>query len=375
MQILADQNMPLVEEFFSEIGQITRFTGRELSPEQLRDTDVLLVRSITQVDQTLLNTADKLKFVGTATIGTDHIDQQLLSDKGIAFSSAPGCNATAVAEYVIASLFALAQEDGFSLKGKTVGVVGVGNIGSRLVTKLEALGCHVLLCDPPKQDNGQLEQGVNLEHILENADIVSFHVPLVKEGNYKTRHLLNANNLPKLKEGAVVINSCRGDVIDNQALLQFMRDGANLSLVLDVWEGEPDIEQALIPFTRIGSVHIAGHSLEGKAGGTEMLYHALCDTLGLAVKHTMADFLPQPELKEVWLGSSFNGTNIAQLVHSVYDARRDFGLLKSELNSKGFDYLRKNYPGRREFSTLTVHCACSELTKYLSQLGFSVIKE
>lgn len=375
MQILADQNMPLVEEFFSEIGQITRFTGRELSPEQLRDTDVLLVRSITQVDQTLLNTADKLKFVGTATIGTDHIDQQLLSDKGIAFSSAPGCNATAVAEYVIASLFALAQEDGFSLKGKTVGVVGVGNIGSRLVTKLEALGCQVLLCDPPKQDNGQLEQGVNLEHILENADIVSFHVPLVKEGNYKTRHLLNANNLPKLKEGAVVINSCRGDVIDNQALLQFMRDGANLSLVLDVWEGEPDIEQALIPFTRIGSVHIAGHSLEGKAGGTEMLYHALCDTLGLAVKHTMADFLPQPELKEVWLGSSFNGTNIAQLVHSVYDARRDFGLLKSELNSKGFDYLRKNYPGRREFSTLTVHCACSELTKYLSQLGFSVIKE
>jgi erythronate-4-phosphate dehydrogenase len=375
MQILADQNMPLVEEFFSEIGQITRFTGRELSPEQLRDTDVLLVRSITQVDQTLLNTADKLKFVGTATIGTDHIDQQLLSDRGIAFSSAPGCNATAVAEYVIASLFALAQEDGFSLKGKTVGVVGVGNIGSRLVTKLEALGCQVLLCDPPKQDNGQLEQGVNLEHILENADIVSFHVPLVKEGNYKTRHLLNANNLPKLKEGAVVINSCRGDVIDNQALLQFMRDGANLSLVLDVWEGEPDIEQALIPFTRIGSVHIAGHSLEGKAGGTEMLYHALCDTLGLAVKHTMADFLPQPELKEVWLGSSFNGTNIAQLVHSVYDARRDFGLLKSELNSKGFDYLRKNYPGRREFSTLTVHCACSELTKYLSQLGFSVIKE
>jgi erythronate-4-phosphate dehydrogenase len=375
MQILADQNMPLVEEFFSEIGQITRFTGRELSPEQLRDTDVLLVRSITQVDQTLLNSADKLKFVGTATIGTDHIDQQLLSDRGIAFSSAPGCNATAVAEYVIASLFALAQEDGFSLKGKTVGVVGVGNIGSRLVTKLEALGCQVLLCDPPKQDNGQLEQGVNLEHILENADIVSFHVPLVKEGNYKTRHLLNANNLPKLKEGAVVINSCRGDVIDNQALLQFMRDGANLSLVLDVWEGEPDIEQALIPFTRIGSVHIAGHSLEGKAGGTEMLYHALCDTLGLAVKHTMADFLPQPELKEVWLGSSFNGTNIAQLVHSVYDARRDFGLLKSELNSKGFDYLRKNYPGRREFSTLTVHCACSELTKYLSQLGFSVIKE
>jgi erythronate-4-phosphate dehydrogenase len=375
MQILADQNMPLVEEFFSEIGQITRFTGRELSPEQLRDTDVLLVRSITQVDQTLLNSADKLKFVGTATIGTDHIDQQLLRDKGIAFSSAPGCNATAVAEYVIASLFALAQEDGFNLKGKTVGVVGVGNIGSRLVTKLEALGCQILLCDPPKQDNGQLEQGVNLEHILENADIVSFHVPLVKEGNYKTRHLLNANNLPKLKKGAVVINSCRGDVIDNQALLQFMRDGAHLSLVLDVWEGEPDIEQALIPFTRIGSVHIAGHSLEGKAGGTEMLYHALCDTLGLAVKHTMADFLPQPELKEVWLGSSFNGTNIAQLVHSVYDARRDFGLLKSELNSKGFDYLRKNYPGRREFSTLTVHCACSELTKYLSQLGFSVIKE
>ena len=160
MRILADQNMPLVEEFFSEFGEITRFAGRELDPQQLIDTDILLVRSITKVDANLLAHANKLKFVGTATIGTDHVDQTLLQQKGVAFSSAPGCNATAVAEYVVSSLLALAQEDDFSLRDKTVGIIGVGNIGSRLAVKLEALGCKLLLCDPPKQAAGELSEGV-----------------------------------------------------------------------------------------------------------------------------------------------------------------------------------------------------------------------
>lgn len=375
MRILADQNMPLVEEFFSEFGEITRFAGRELSPQQLVDTDILLVRSITNVNKNLLTHANKLKFVGTATIGTDHVDQTLLTQKGIAFSSAPGCNATAVAEYVISSLLALAQEDGFSLQDKTVGIIGVGNIGSRLSKKLAALGCNVLLCDPPKQASGELEDGVSLDTIISDADILSFHVPLVKEGQYQTKHLLNKHNLPNLKSNAIVVNSCRGDVIDNQALLEFMQAGGGLSLVLDVWENEPNIEQALLPYTRIGSVHIAGHSLEGKAGGTDMLYQAVCQQLGKPVTHKMADFLPQPELIEVNLGNTFSEANMCQLVHSVYDTRRDFGLLKQGLNSVGFDSLRKNYPGRREFSTLTVKCSSSANAKRLSQLGFNVIEE
>ena len=375
MRILADQNMPLVEEFFSEIGQITRFAGRDLNAEQLKDTDILLVRSITQVNAALLQHANKLKFVGTATIGTDHVDQALLKQKGVAFSSAPGCNASAVAEYVISSLLALVQEDGFNLTDKTVGIVGVGNIGSRLATKVEALGCKVLLCDPPKQSEGKLDNSVSLETIIEQADILSFHVPLVKEGEHQTKHLLNSVNLPHLREGAVVVNSCRGDVIDNQALLNFIQQGGNLSLVLDVWENEPNIEQALLPFVRIGSVHIAGHSFEGKAGGTDMLYQAVCKHLEIEPNHKMADFLPQPELTVSHLSSSFCETNITQLVHSVYDVRRDFGLLKRGLNSEGFDSLRKNYPGRREFSTLTVKCSASDTTKRLKQLGFNVIEE
>ncbi|MDE3272049.1 4-phosphoerythronate dehydrogenase PdxB [Pseudoalteromonas sp. G4] len=375
MRILADQNMPLVEEFFSEFGEITRFAGRELSPQQLVDTDILLVRSITNVNENLLTHANKLKFVGTATIGTDHVDQALLTQKGIAFSSAPGCNATAVAEYVISSLLALAQEDGFSLQDKTVGIIGVGNIGSRLSKKLAALGCNVLLCDPPKQASGELEDGVSLDTIISDADILSFHVPLVKEGQYQTKHLLNKHNLPKLKSNAIVVNSCRGDVIDNQALLEFMQVGAGLSLVLDVWENEPNIERALLPYTRIGSVHIAGHSLEGKAGGTDMLYQAVCQQLGKPATHKMADFLPDPELTEVSLGNTFTEANLCQLVHSVYDARRDYGLLKKGLNREGFDSLRKNYPGRREFSTLTVKCSSSANAKRLSQLGFNVIEE
>lgn len=375
MRILADQNMPLVEEFFSEFGEITRFAGRELDPQQLIDTDILLVRSITKVDANLLAHANKLKFVGTATIGTDHVDQTLLQQKGIAFSSAPGCNATAVAEYVISSLLALAQEDDFSLRDKTVGIIGVGNIGSRLAVKLEALDCKLLLCDPPKQAAGELSEGVSLDTVIEKADILSFHVPLVKEGIHKTKHLLNQGNLAKLKSNAIVVNSCRGDVIDNSALLNFMQAGGGLSLVLDVWENEPNIEQALLPYTRIGSVHIAGHSLEGKAGGTDMLYQAVCQQLGKPTTHKMADFLPQPEFMAVHLGTTFSDANICQLVHSVYDARRDYGLLKNGLNSEGFDSLRKNYPGRREFSTLTVKCSSTANAKRLSQLGFNVIEE
>ena len=375
MRILADQNMPLVEQYFSEFGEITRFAGRELAPEQLIDADVLLVRSITQVDKALLSKANKLKFVGTATIGTDHIDQSLLNERGIAFSSAPGCNATAVAEYVVSSLLALAQEDSFSLKDKTVGIVGVGNIGSRLATKLDALGCRLLLCDPPKQALGQLEQGVQLETIVEQADIVSFHVPLVKEGPYQTKHLLNQENLSKLKPNAIVVNSCRGDVIDNQALLSHMQQGANLSLVLDVWENEPNIEQALLPFIRIGSVHIAGHSHEGKAGGTDMLYQALCKTLGVEATHQLADLLPTPALEKITLTDTANEQSITQLVHALYDVRRDFGLLKSGLNTVGFDSLRKNYPGRREFSSLAVECNVSAFAHQLSQLGFNVLED
>ena len=234
MKILADQNMPLVEEYFSDFGEIERFDGRQLHPAQLIDVDVLLTRSVTNVDRNLLAQANKLSFVGTATIGIDHIDTQLLQDKNIAFTSAPGCNAIAVAEYVISSLYALSQENAQPVCGQTIGIVGVGNIGTCLAQKLKALNVNVLLCDPIKHEQGLLDNHIALDELLSQSDVVTFHVPLVKSGKHKTLHMMNKKRLNALKSGTIVINASRGDVIDNQALLEVMQSGAELDLAGEI---------------------------------------------------------------------------------------------------------------------------------------------
>ncbi len=370
MKILADQNMPLVEQYFADFGEVTRFDGRNLTPDALIDVDVLLTRSVTKVNSDLLAHANKLSFVGTATIGVDHIDTQLLNDKGIAFSSAPGCNAVAVAEYVISSLFALSQENAAPLSGQTIGIVGVGNIGSCLAQKLKALNVDVLLCDPIKHEQGSLAEHVELDELLERVDAVTFHVPLIKTGEHKTHHLIDEKRLKALKPGLAVINASRGEVIDNQALLSVMEQGADLDLVLDVWENEPNILIPLLDHVRYASVHIAGHTLEGKARGTQMLYQALCKLKGVTAEKSLADFLPQPAVTSLSLQSSFIEADIARLVHLIYDVRRDDGILLRNLAKDGFDRLRKNYPVRREFSTLTVK-GSAQHTDALAQLGFN----
>ncbi len=232
MRILADQNMPLVESFFCEIGEVTRFDGRNLQPDELKNVDILLTRSVTKVNKILLARADKLKFVGTATIGIDHIDTSLLASANISFSSAPGCNAIAVAEYVISALLAYAQETSTALKDKTIAIIGVGNIGACLASKLKGLGLTILLCDPVRQQAGTLDSHVALDEALARADIVTFHVPLVKQGPHKTVHLLDASRIAALKPGTVIINASRGDVIDNQALLHAVEGGQTLELNL-----------------------------------------------------------------------------------------------------------------------------------------------
>jgi erythronate-4-phosphate dehydrogenase len=374
MKILADQNMPLVEEYFADLGSVTRFDGRNAKPEQIEDVDILLTRSVTKVNAELLQYAKKLKFVGTATIGIDHIDTELLDDKEIAFSSAPGCNASAVAEYVISSLYAYAQETSTSLQGKTLGIVGVGNIGQCLREKLQGSGINILLCDPIKFENGELEEHIELDDLLAHSDIVSFHVPLVKTGKHKTQHLIDSARIAKLKENMLVINACRGEVIDNQALLEALQAGKQLELVLDVWENEPNILTELLPFVRYSSVHIAGHTLEGKARGTQMLYQKVCELLNIPVEKHLSDFLPKPVITKVTLQDNFTQGDLGRLVHLVYDIRRDDGILRKSLSEKGFDQLRKSYPVRREFSTVTVKNNGSQFAEQLATLGFTVLE-
>jgi erythronate-4-phosphate dehydrogenase len=378
MKIYADENMPYVKDFFAELGEVTLVNGRTLTADQISDADVLLVRSVTKVNEQLLSKSPQLKFVGTATIGTDHIDQSYLQQWGIGFSSAPGCNAQSVVEYVVSSIFVLAEKYQWNLQQKTVGVVGVGNIGRLLVKALEALSIKVLCCDPQRAAAEPDFPHVPFEELLPALDIVSFHVPLVKTGPDATVDLLNSRTLKLLKTECAVINACRGEVTNNDALLteaQFTEAqfGQKRPLVLDVWANEPEPDLRLIPYTDIASAHIAGHSVEGKARGTEMLYQAFCRQLGLSPTKTLAQVLPEPQVSELKINSNFGLLDVQNLTRLLYDVRRDDALFRfymmQDNKTQGFDWLRKSYPPRREYSS--VRLTGQEVPEFLTTLGFS----
>ncbi|NMP31250.1 4-phosphoerythronate dehydrogenase [Thalassotalea sp. M1531] len=372
MKILFDENMPFAREFFENFGakenELVSFKGRELTAEQLIDADVLLVRSITQVNEQLLNDARKLKFVGTATIGVDHIDRAYLASRNIAFSSSPGCNAISVAEYVVSALVVLAEKYLFALTDKTIGIIGAGNTGTRLSEKLEALGVNYKLCDPLLNDAGDNRAFSTLEEALA-CDVISLHVPLTREGSNPTYHLLNDERITALSDEQIVINACRGEVIDNKALLSFKRQGAATRLVLDVWENEPNILSELIPFTELSTAHIAGYSLEGKARGTEMLYQALAKVFDFKVEKSLSQFLPKPSINRIKINQDFDEILLNQVVKMVYDVRRDDAIFRQQLSRFGFDHIRKTYPARREFSSVAIASENTELNS-LFQLGF-----
>ena len=371
MIIYADDNMPLAQEFFAALGEVRRFNGRAVTADEIADADILLVRSVTKVDAALLAKNNRLQFVGTATIGTDHLDTSYLTRRGISFTNAAGCNAQSVVEYVLSCLWLLCEQSDRSLAQLTIGVVGCGQIGGRLVNTLQALGCKVLQSDPPRARVEPDFHDTPLDELLQSCDVVSLHVPLIKSGPDTTVHLLNAKRLAALQTDVAVINACRGEVVDNQALLQQAQAGCRRPLFLDVWEGEPAIEQRLLAYCDIATAHIAGHSVEGKARGTEMLYQALCKQLALPATVAMADFLPPAPVHQVSLSVVASEAQLRQLCRLLYDVRRDDLLLRQHLTSQGFDWLRKNYPARREFSALEVQGPDVLLLK---QLGFNTAR-
>jgi erythronate-4-phosphate dehydrogenase len=383
MKIFFDENMPYAKEFFSDFckaDDLVPFTGRDLTTQQVRDADVLLVRSITQVNETLLKKNKKISFVGTATIGMDHIDQSYLAKRNIAFHSAPGCNAISVAEYVISSLVILAERYQLDLSELCVGIVGGGNTGTRLSEKLTALNIVHKICDPLlEQSNDDTRDFYSLDEVL-TCDVISLHVPKIIDGNYPTYHLLDKARLNNLNDNQILISACRGEVIDNQALLALKKQGHGLKIVLDVWEGEPEVLTPLIEYTEIATAHIAGYSLEGRSRGTEMLYQALCahiekrQQITIAPKYQLVNFLPSADISSIKLNQEFNEVLLNQLVKMVYDVRRDDAIFRQQLSSQGFDSLRKNYPIRREFSAVQVNLSPNALSDVPHRLGFNKTK-
>ena len=370
MNIYIDENIPYARDFFTEHGCLHFFSGRKVSAEQLIDADVLLVRSITQVNEKLLRLNKKLKFVGTATIGTDHIDQAYLKKRGIVFSSAPGCNKVSVAEYILSSLLALAEQQQFNLSAKSIAIVGAGNTGSAVYRRLNAMGMNCKLYDPPLQLAGDKRQFCTFKQVLE-SDIISLHVPKVVQGPFPTVHMFDQAVLSQLSNRQILLNAARGDLIDNQALLKLAEQGLTPTLVLDVWENEPHIDRQLLPYVAIATPHIAGYSLDGRVRGTEMLYQALCDFLQLKVNYTTADFVHSADINRVCISKKIDQPLMKSLMHMIFDVRRDDALFREVIEDvDGFDTMRKTYQERRELSTLTVESSVEQNT-LLQLLGFS----
>src|ERR1035438_4194040 len=354
MKIVADENIIFVDEAFSGLGDVHLYSGREITNALLKDADVLLVRSITEVNASLLD-GTNIKFVGTATIGTDHVDTAYLAEKGIYFTDARGCNSDAVAEYVFTALLNISNEQKFTLKGKSIGVVGVGNIGSRIVRLAGTLGMKVLQNDPPLKRKTGGELFLDLKDLMD-VDIITFHVPLNMQGEDRTFHLFDYEKINSLKDGAIIINASRGPVIENNPLDQLIGK-KKFTAVLDVWENEPEINMNLLQNIRFGSPHIAGYSYEGKFNGTAILYNALCSFL--KKKPRWLPKIPPAENSLISInGNSTPEKELFKAVNHIYNISLDDnnirGIFKADNPGKYFDNLRKTYNLRREFLNYVV---------------------
>ncbi|CAI8976807.1 4-phosphoerythronate dehydrogenase PdxB [Pseudomonas serbica] len=380
MLIVADENIPLLDAFFEHFGEIRRVPGRSIDRATVEQADVLLVRSVTRVDRELLE-GSKVRFVGTCTIGTDHLDLDYFQQAGITWSSAPGCNARGVVDYVLGSLLTLAEIEGADLTQRTYGVVGAGEVGGRLVKVLQGLGWKVLVCDPPRQaaEGGDY---VSLEQIIEQCDVISLHTPLTRRGAQPTWHLFDEKRLNQLKPGTWLINASRGPVVDNRALRQVLLQREDLQAVLDVWEAEPEVDVALAELCVLATPHIAGYSLDGKQRGTAQIYQAYCAFLGQVPQVSLNDLLPAPWLAQVTLsGDTDPAWALAMLCRGVYDPRRDDADFRRSLvgsvseQRAAFDGLRKNYPSRREIDGLQVRIdgQAPALQQIVAALGATVV--
>lgn len=367
MLILADENIPLAREIFGGVGEVRTFSGHDLRPEHLEAAEVLLVRSVTRVDADLLK-GSRIRFVASATIGTDHIDLRFLEAAGIPFAHAPGSNADSVADYVVAALLRLSTRRGRRLRGLKAGIIGCGEIGGRLARRLAALGMTILLNDPPLSDRMEREGRAHgffpLREVLSDADLVTLHVPLETAGPYPTAHLIGEDAIRRMQEDVWLINTSRGPVVDNEALKRSLQErGGPGALVLDVWEGEPSPDAELVRLADIASAHIAGYAADAKLRGTWMLYRSLLQFLEdddpgpempsaqAGMTHEIRLMPPDPQLSaEEWFDL---------LVRQMYDIGRDDAALRElaesgAVDGRRFAALRRDYPVRREFSAFVL---------------------
>jgi erythronate-4-phosphate dehydrogenase len=376
MIIAVDEAVPYWQPAFAPLGEIRLFSGRALRRTDLCQVDALIVRAVTRVDSNLLD-GIPVRFVGTTSIGMDHLDLEYLKRRGICTTNAAGSNANSVAEYIIAALLVLAEHKGWDLSGKSIGIIGVGHVGSRVEKKAAALGMQVRLCDPPlRESTGDPRYGF-IDSVID-ADILSLQVPLTTRGPYPTHHMIDHRILQRLTPQQFLVNSSRGAVVSGQDLKQALGERWIGGAVLDVWEGEPKIDYALLDLVDLGTPHIAGFSLDGKVCGTAMVREELCRFLGLQQVWNHGKVFPPPQRLRLQTGKRAQDA-IRSVVLQAYDIRRDDTILRAskeisgDAAAQGFDRLRTGYPLRPEFSHYIVELAeHAWLAPTLEALGFVV---
>jgi erythronate-4-phosphate dehydrogenase len=381
MKIVADQSIPLASKVFSHLGDMVTVPGREITPEIVRDAGILLVRSVTRVDQDLLH-GSSVRFVATATTGIDHVDTEYLESHSIGFAYAPGSNARSVAEYVFAALVYCSRKYSFSLREKVMGIVGVGNIGRRVLSRARILGMECLCNDPPRARREGPEGFVPLDELLSRADIVTLHVPLTHRGIDATLRMVDKAFISRMKSGAFLINTSRGKIVDEEALKETR--GRLGGLVLDVWNNEPAIDTELLAVAGCATPHIAGYSYDGKINGTGMVYRAVCEFLGVRQHWKPSGHLDRVPVQEIVLSPACSdpvGDSIMQAypIHRDDAGLRKVAAMPREEQPAYFDSLRSNYPRRLEFNHFRLDTGTCEsiesigsVREELSGLGFLV---
>ena len=338
MKIIADAHIPFVKEYFAKCGELELIPGREINAKHVKGADILLVRTVTQVDKKLLQHS-KVKFVGSVTAGADHLDTAWLDKAGIAWQVATGFNAPPVADYVVSVVAALQKKQMLRHEKQRAAVIGVGSVGRLVAERLQWLGFEVLCVDPFRAKNEKDFSSITLEEIAD-VDLVSLHVPLTKDGEHPTYHFISEDFLSKQKSGCVLLNASRGKVIDFKALEQH---GTHLRWCFDVWENEPHVDNYFLEHALIATPHIAGYSAQSKVRGVDMIYRALCERNLIQPNDPPSIYMPRQQLtfadgqlcwRDIVLGifnpiimTTLMQTNLLPIVDdgSVFDAmRREF---------------------------------------------------
>lgn len=338
MKVIVDNKIPFIKEAIEKIAdQVVYLPGKEFTPSAVKDADALIIRTRTRCNRELLE-GSRVRFIATATIGFDHIDIEYCREAGITWTNASGCNSASVAQYLQSSLVLLHKLKGIKLSEATLGIIGVGNVGSKIAEVAREFGMRVLLNDLPRQDKEGEDGFSSLRTLAEECDILTLHVPLYKEGKYKTFHLADDAFFQSLKRRPVIINTSRGEVIETNALLRALETSAISDAIIDVWENEPDINLTLLNKVFLGTPHIAGYSADGKANATRMSLDSLCRFFHIRAEYHIAP--PQPEQPVL------TATSLYDAYLQMYDPRRDSEALKG--HPELFEKLRGDYPLRRE---------------------------